>query len=150
MTSMGTTTCLPSGGTFIADNKRKYRNISITSTPSNLSPAYNFMDKKLEEMLYRTVIIASINDMEIPSDIVITDIKDLLYVLKRNNITLSYINPINEGGILLEFENSKGFFTLEYSNNEEIAFLFRDKENKRWAYDLDRESYIQFISDRIV
>ncbi len=74
-------------------------------------------------------------------------IKLLINHLNENGFVIIFLNCLNNGDILFEFENDKGFYLLDYSNDGEISFLFRDNLNKRYVYDLTNETFLNFIID---
>lgn len=77
-----------------------------------------------------------------------SNITEFFKILEEFNIIPKYVNNITDG-ILIEFETEKGFFILDYTIDD-IAFLFRNKYDKRWVYDIERSDFIEKITDVLI
>ena len=84
------------------------------------------------------------NGYPVPNKEILDDVYKLIGELEKRDVNIMFVNPSIEGGIILEFEKNQKYYILDYDNNEEIGFLVRQLL-KRWAYDLNKNTFIDFI-----
>lgn len=87
------------------------------------------------------------SNFEIPNKRVVELSKEALTCIRSNNADLLFLNPIADGGALIEFKKNDSSFILEIDNDVEIALL--KKGEIPVVEDLDQDSLVNSLQSSL-
>lgn len=99
-------------------------------------------DKRVEN----TIVKAHTLELEVPSYKVLYIASLTLEKLNVLKFSVDFINPSQDGGVILELNRHGHYYLIEFFNDGDIVLLKRNGENRE-VFDLDRESLFELIGE---
>lgn len=136
---------LSSANIYCADSGRIEpvieRKVVTSQSNVNTSDAkfsLDFLVKKAREM-----------EFNLPNTAIKNTAQDFLASLLDYPHEISFINPIPEGGVMIEFRKDGVYNVLEFYNDGDIVFVNRTSDGKMKAWDLNKDNYLQTVITEI-
>jgi hypothetical protein len=107
---------------------------------STLGFGSTIFDKRVEN----TIVKAHTLGLDVPSYKVLYTASLTLEKLNELKFSVDFINPSQDGGVILELNRHGHYFLIEIFNDGDIVLLKRNGENRE-VFDLDRKSLFELI-----
>lgn len=128
-----------------APTKREALAAIITTSDQRITrPSFKvaFDDSLISPLKRKILNSARSLRVELPSEWSLDLSEIVIDKLKFFGVTPKFINPLGEGGVLIEFFNDEDSYVIEIYNDKNIVYLI-DSSNGMIAYDLNKEELIQ-------
>lgn len=120
------------------------KSFTFSTAPYNLATLdYAILDSRLQ----RVQLSAVKRDFPIPDSFVNERGIKVLKFIESSESKLLFLNPLEDGGLMIEFENSGKYFLVEIANNNEMILLKRGDTSE--AVDLTPTNFINEIQSSL-